>query len=366
MNLQNRINALLNQEEPDRVPIWTLINNASVFRHFNPPGFDFSPFKMTEADSTSPFKTTDAVSTSLAKMGKSALHGLGIDVTFSCNFRFYNPFPAEDSYIQVKESGKMGFNNISDLAQFTPEVPSYEEIAPGLVKRFQQMEKALLPDTLLVDQGGACYDFAHNLIGMELFCIAIYDAPGDISRILDAITERERIVAQIYADHRLAPAYQISGDIAGKQGVFFSPDFIKRELIPLFKRQIEPVKQAGIKVIYHSDGNLMEILDDLVDAGIDALNPVESTAGMNLAAIKKRYGKNLILIGNVDANIMTLGSPDQVEEEVKRCLREGAPGGGYCLDTGAGEIMPGYPVQNVIRMCEAVREFGRYPISTRL
>lgn len=356
VNAIERVIAALNHQEPDRVPIWTLIDSSAVMRHFAPTDVDPTPLR-DRSNSNSPL---------MAEVTAAALEGLGIDATFLVGMGLYNPFPREAATFQVLGSGSEGFTSIEDVRAYTPEMPTYEEIEAETVDRFRKFERLLGPDVFLVDQGGVSFDWAHNIIGLDLFCLALYDAPSDITRILEAFTERERIKAQVYANNELSSAYQIGGDIAGKNGVFFSPDYIRREIMPLFKRQIEPLKEKGIKIIYHSDGNIMEILDDLVDAGIDGLNPIETTAGMDLGLIKKRYGKNLVLIGNVDANIMTFGTPEEVAEDVRRCIRDAAAGGGFCLDTGAGEIMPGYPVENVIRFCEAAYEYGKYPLGSAL
>ena len=350
MTTKQRVLAALNHEEADRVPIWTLIDNAAVLRHFAREGFDFSQLDGEDAG--------DAV----LELTHHACRGLGIDVTFVCDTWPVNPFPRETAKT-VTSADTSSVESIADLKNYTPEVDSYDDIAQVFVPSLRSAQEIVGPETLLVSQGSSAIEGIRGLLGLELCCLAIYDAPRDVARIMDAYTELQRTKAQVYADHIDAPAYQVSCDIGFKTGTFFSPDFLRREAFPRLKRELEPIKQAGMKVIFHSDGNLMEVLDDLVDVGIDALNPVESTAGMDLGAIKKRYGKNLAFVGNVDANIATNGTPDDVVAEVRRCIRQAAKGGGLLIDSGAGEIFPDFPVENVIAMCDAVRRFGRYPIA---
>ncbi len=351
MTTQERVLAALNHEEPDRVPIWTLIDNTDVLRQFAPANFDDGPLIRGEPG------THDALLDVTARAAK----GLGLDVTFLCDTWMMDPFPRENRDIQAFGATHARFKSIADLAGFTPEIKPYEELVGPFVKTFNEIAAAFAPEVMLVSQGGSCVEGAHNAIGLELFSVAIYDAPGDIGRIMDAYTEQQRIKAQIYADHKLAPAYQVSCDIAFKGSTLFSPEFLRRELCPRLAREIEPVKQAGMKVILHCDGDVTGVLDELIEAGIDGLNPLEPTAGMDMAAVKKRYGKNLVLVGNADPNLVTFGSPETIDAEVKRCIRAAARGGGYFFDTGAGEIMPGFPAENVVRMCDAVHLFGRYP-----
>ena len=347
MHVTDRVITALNHEEPDRVPVWTMVDSAAVYRHFAPPEFDFT----TVMDPAHPF------SPAFRTLYKAAFEGLGIDVTFSN----LNPFPRETA------PGKTSWREpavktLDELARFTPPVPSYEDLVDGYVANLREIQAVLAPHTLYISQGTASIQY-YNVTGLELFCVAMVEAPRDIGRVLDAYSEVHRVQTRIYADCRLGPVYQVSCDIGGKSGMLFAPDYLRREAFPRLAREIEPLKQAGIKVILHSDGNITDVLDDLVAIGVDGINPLETSAGMDLGTVKKRYGRDLVLVGNVDAAwVLPFGSPRDVELEVKRCIREAAAGGGYFLDTGAAEIMPDIPVENVLSMFAAVREHGQYPI----
>ncbi|HJN14644.1 MAG TPA: uroporphyrinogen decarboxylase family protein, partial [Armatimonadota bacterium] len=337
----------LDHQEADRVPVWTMINSAAVYRHFAPQDFDFT----SVLDPDNPF------SPEFQQLYRAACHGLGIDVTFANA----NPFPLEAEPGRARWRERP-LKSLDDLARFTPPVPTYDELVGPYVAGFRKIQTALAPHTLHVSQGTASVQY-YNVTGLQLFCEAMHEAPGDVGRVLDAYSEAHRVQARIYADHRLAPAYQVSCDVGGKSGTLFSPDYLRREAFPRLKREIEPLKQAGIKVIVHSDGDIAEILDDLLAIGVDGINPLEVSAGMDLAAVRKRYGRNLVLVGNVDAAYaLPFGGPAEVEADVKRCLRDAADGGGYFLDTSAGEIMASVPVENVLAMFDAVREHGQYPI----
>ncbi len=353
MTTEQSVLAAMNHEQPDRVPIWTLIDNPAVLRRFAPENFDFS-FIDDDYD--------DRVDT-LAQLTGCACRALGIDVTFLCDWFVVDPFPHEKSVTKSGSDHRDKFKSVADVANYKPQIDSYDEFAEKFVSRFRRAAEMMGPDVILVSQGGACIDGLRGTLGLEMLSLAMYDAPQHVSRLLEAYCEGQRIKAQVYADHKLSFAYQVSCDIAYKGSLMYSPDFLRREVIPRFRREIEPVKQAGIKVVFHSDGDVTEILDDLVDAGIDALNPVEVTAGMDIAALKKRYGRNLTYVGNVNAGILTFGTEAEVAEDVKRVIRQAGEGGGLFIDSSAGEIYPDYPLENVIAMCDAVRRFGQYPLS---
>jgi hypothetical protein len=344
MTSRERIEAALNHREPDCVPMWTIVDNVDVLRHFAPPDFDFSQLEQAHP--------WDAI----MEVSRAALRGLGIEGTFLCGMGPINPFPRHVAENKTVGSDSTKHLTIDDLKTIRPELPRREDIEPEYLELHRKAVAALEPDVIVANQEDIGMGHAIGAIGMELFCVAIHEAPVELSRIIEEYSELDNLKCRICAEHKLNFVWQVGGDIAHKTGTFFSPDFLRREYFPRLKRQLLPLKEAGIKVIYHTDGNVMEVIDDLIDAGIDALNPIETTAGMDLAALKKRYGKNLAFVGNVDANVMTFGTPEDVEKEVRRCIDSAASGGGLLADTGAGEIAPGYKFENVIRMCEAFHE----------
>ena len=110
----------------------------------------------------------------------------------------------------------------------------------------------------------------------------------------------------------------------------------------------------------HNDGQIWDVLDDLVDTGINGFHPVERAAGMDLTKVKRRYTGRLCPIGNVDnKNTMSTGTPAEVEAEVRECLAIGKQGGGYILSTDHS-IHDGMPYQNVMAYLEAGRKYGAY------
>ena len=369
MNTKQRVLSALNHEEPDRVPIWTMIDSSEVLRKYADAataGADAAADQTTNDGTGFDFGALvhgDRCREPLLQLIKRAAVALGIDVIFNGCGNPFNPFPREIEEFKSDSKWETEYKSLADVKAFTPEIPNYDDVAKTYVPLMREITDRLAPDVMAVDQQGTCLELAWSVLGLQTFSTAVYDAPKEVARILDAATECCRIHAQVYADHHLSFAYQVSGDIAYKGGTMFSPDFLNREYVPRLARQLEPLKEAGIKVVYHSDGDVTGIIDGLIEAGVDALNPIETTAGMDLAAIKKRYGRNLVLVGNVDANLMTIGTPQEVEEDVKRCIRDAAPGGGLFIDTGAGELMPWFPIANIEAMCSAVQRYGKYPIS---
>jgi uroporphyrinogen-III decarboxylase len=113
--------------------------------------------------------------------------------------------------------------------------------------------------------------------------------------------------------------------------------------------------------IIHSDGNVLPFLDDLLRIGIAGLHPNEKGA-MDIRAMKRNYGDQLCLLGNVDLNLLGMGKPEAVDHEVRELIRDVGPGGGYILTSGnslAGYLLP----ENVLALSKAVQKYGRYPLA---
>jgi len=152
------------------------------------------------------------------------------------------------------------------------------------------------------------------------------------------------------------------GDIAMKGALLHSPEWLRREFFPLLKLLNDAYHEHGITCLFHSDGYLMDILADLVVTEIDGLNPLEPLAGMDLAVIKGRYGKRLVLVGGIDASeLLPRGTPAQVREATIEALRIAAPGSGYCVGSST-ELNEAMPLENILAMIETAWEYGRYPL----
>jgi len=165
---------------------------------------------------------------------------------------------------------------------------------------------------------------------------------------------------------QIAAIYTTGTDFGMQTGPFISPATY-RELYQPFHRRINDWihEYTSWKVFIHSCGSVVRLLDDFIDAGFDILNPVQcSAAGMDPVALKRRYGDRLVFWGGgVDTqHTLPFGTPDDVRREVRERIRALAPGGGFVFNP-VHNVQPGTPVENLLAMIEALREYGRYPIS---
>ena len=160
-----------------------------------------------------------------------------------------------------------------------------------------------------------------------------------------------------------ADIIRISGDYATSKWPMLSNEHFAKHVIPVLKALVDEAKSRGAYVLKHTDGNIMPIIDMIIDTGIHALHPIDPNAGMDLGEVKKKYGHRICLVGNVDcAYTLTWGTVEEVRENVKRCIKQAARGGGYiCMSSNS--IHSAVKPENYVEMVKAIRDYGKYPIS---
>ena len=195
--------------------------------------------------------------------------------------------------------------------------------------------------------------------GYENFLLDTYENPEFVHRLTamftDFFIELEKQAIELGADIILD-----GEDYAGKHDLIMSPEKTKEFFLPGLKRAIEVAHEAGVPFVKHCDGKIYSIIDMLIEADIDCLNPIEPAAGMELKKVKEQYGKKISLWGNVDCSeLLTFKKPKDVRNAVKKCIQDAAPGGGYIL-ASSNTIHSAVPAENFVAMVDACREYGKY------
>lgn len=159
---------------------------------------------------------------------------------------------------------------------------------------------------------------------------------------------------------------KIGDDLGAQESLMISPGSYRELLKPAHADFIAFIKsKTKAKVFFHSDGDIFDLVPDLVDIGVDILNPIQSGAGRmsDLALLKKTYGRALTFCGAIDTQrVLPYGTPDEVRAEVRRVIGLLGGGGGYILGA-VHTVMDEVPAENVFAMCDAAREFGSYPLA---
>ena len=201
-----------------------------------------------------------------------------------------------------------------------------------------------------------------SLRGQEQAMIDLVDHPEIVHYCLDKLFELAYINSlRTYETYPGKILYSyVAEDMGGQDNLMFSKKHIRAYLLPRMKRMIDLAHQAGVYVFHHNDGNCRAILPDMIEAGINVLNPIQwRCRGMGREGLKADFGDKLIFHGGVD-NQYTLpfGSVEEVHREVEDNLNILGAGGGYIL-APCHNIQPVTPPENVIAMYQAGYELGR-------
>jgi len=153
------------------------------------------------------------------------------------------------------------------------------------------------------------------------------------------------------------------GDDLGFKGrSIFSIKHFKEFILPYYKQLYQACKKNGMFVIQHSCGYIDKLLPHMVEAGLNGIQALEPAAGVDLAHLKETLGDRVAFLGGIDgSNILNFGTPKDVNEEVKRCIRAGAKGGGYFA--GPSHNILNMPWENILAMRAAIEKYRKYPLN---
>ena len=333
--------AALRREQPDTVPVWELIVNEPVIRALHGPGVSYLDFcELEDLDGvtifeTQRFETLDA-ETVRDEWGIVWRTDPGTGIPYRIDGPIHSP---------------------ADLDRYVPPDPDADhrlEDLAAAVARFGGQR-------CIVFLSHDAFEFSHYLYGMDRLLMAYVVEPELAHRLARIVTDYKRRVCERAA--ALGADVLLTGDdYANRKAPLMSPAHFREFCLPYLREMVEVAHASGKPFIKHTDGNIWAILDDMVAAGIDAIDPLEPIAAMDIGEAKARYGDRIALCGNVDCGeLLSRGTPEQVVEAVKETIAKASPGGGHIL-ASSNSIHPAVRPGNYRAMLEAARRYGRYPL----
>ena len=340
MNGYERIVAALERREPDQIPLMELYIHPKVVDGLCPGGDLLEMVDRMDLDGVCVSRGSDRPETGDrpefyvdewgARYGRSAeaYHPIEGPIKSEADLAGYiPPSPHEDALVDPVREAAERFKG----------------------KRFIAFHQA--PDFMP----------AAILRGLPQMLVDLVENPRLAHRLLEMVNDYACVLAR-RAIEAGADAVVLAGDWAFNTGPFMSPAHFREFVLPYFRRCIDVVHDAGGYAIKHTDGNLWPIMDMIADSGIDALNPIQPDAGMDIGDVKQRYGDRLCLSGNVNCGYTLSEAPvEEVVEEVKEVIRKAGLGGGLIM-TSSNSLHSSVRPENYAAMIEATRNYGRYPL----
>jgi uroporphyrinogen decarboxylase len=246
----------------------------------------------------------------------------------------------------------------SRLASYVPPSPDVEDMgyAEGLIAAYGR-EKYICG---IIDC--SIFEALKYLRGITQSLIDVVANKELAHRIMDMSVEYHLELGRRLID-RGVDILWLADDIGGEHALLMSPATFREMVKPKMGYMIGELKRrkSSVKVAFHSDGYIEPVIDDLVEVGVDLLNPIQPES-MDPAAIKKRYGGRIALWGTVSTQkTFPFGTAEEVRAEVRERIRVCAPGGGFLL-APTHNLQLDVPPENIRAFYDAVRDFGAYPI----
>jgi uroporphyrinogen decarboxylase len=194
---------------------------------------------------------------------------------------------------------------------------------------------------------------------METFSYRLADEPDKVKEEADRMVDGMLTRAEEMKSYGGPDGFALCSDYCLNKGPFLSPDQFSEFVTPYLARLTKGYRDMGYYVIKHTDGNIMPILDQLVQTNPHALHSIDPQAGVDIAKVKAMYGKQVCLIGNVNCSMLDTGTDEDVVASTEYALKHGMPGGGYIFST-SNCIYTGMRLARYELMLDVWRRKGNY------
>lgn len=378
MNAVERVLKTVNHEEPDRVPAFeSAFTNNTIMKHY---GIETGVGRVPKL----PKKTLKQVweNKDLIKRGAQKYYvfhrNAGLDLVPSLTGLFTREFLDDgktvDEYGRIMRreiyekdgtviNGYVGgyFKNFEDYESWEQPDPYWEARMTGFLAG-RELQHEMNDEIFSIPSTGAMMECAWESFGIEVFsrilgrkkqARKVFDDRGKFTlEVVKQLAENDAKIVLLWDDYGF------------KNGLFMGPDNFKEYIFPWLKQICKAAHKHDCKILLHSDGDLLEIFEDIIKCGVDILNPVESTTAnpeYDIFKLNEKFGDKITFSGNLSPILLAIGEIAEIEAKAKRLIRELAPGGGYIFGSGHS-INPAVSLDRFEAMYNVKRTYGNYPI----
>ena len=222
--------------------------------------------------------------------------------------------------------------------------------------------KALHPNFPVYGSQCEANEYMTRIVGPQNLLLWVGLYPERFGRFVERTNEfaLELLKAQIKAADGMLDGMVSWGDIAYRKDVFFSPDYWRKYYKPGLKAMVDACHENGLPVIYHGCGNISRVFEDFIELGIDAYNPLEAKAGLDIVDLRRKYGHRIAFCGNMNVIEWADYSKEELKPIVLRKLNA-AKGGGLIFQSDHS-VPSNVSAENYEYVINLVREYGQYPL----
>lgn len=229
------------------------------------------------------------------------------------------------------------------------------DIGDNMIER---AKKRLYDDALIYCWNGMGTYWMPSGSDMMDFYVALFEKPDEMHELAKKKMKDSIELAKMQVDQG-ADFICINSDYGFNQGPFISPKMFSEFVTPYLAEIVTAIHDLGVKAILHSDGDLREIIDQLFSTGLDGYQSIDPQGNMDIAEVKRQYGKKHILMGNVKSAALQDASEQDIRDSVKYAMEHGKPGGKFILST-SNCIYEGMPLENYHIMLDEYEKHAMY------
>lgn len=390
MEFKERILTAMNHEEPDQVPTMGLILDQSTVNQVlgldtvdivgmlrNPETKDVVVQMMSDESSRFPnyYQVHCGVQESAIKLGFDANWSLYAaymqlvhDTQTPIGYVFHDAFGRVWEFTSDEKSNML-LNFTRPLCETEEKwegwVESKSAFLDKVIEEVGVFHKKVVEDfgDRIMPIGYAAPGIFENSwqpIGFVNFTRFIFEKPDFIKRVIKFHSD----LYMRYLEQVMDSDVEIvltGDDLAQKTGPMLRPEMIEDLFGESYRRVAEAVHKRNKKLIFHSCGNIYQLLDKFIEWGFDGILTLEPTAGMDLGEVREHVGHKLVLVGNLDVSyLLVRGTRQEIEDAVKKAINDAARGGGYILSTSHSHSA--VDANRLRWMVETAHEYGKYPI----
>lgn len=356
-NFERMLTVLRREGEPDRIPFIEL----------------FADLEIMEAVLDTPFpRLADPESGEPDRAAEARYCDLLIDFNYRTGYDFVRALPRGGDF-------DYGFLELDDTEEdLSKGTRRWARESGGVITNWADFEAypwpkaeetdywtveylaANLPDGMkLIGHGASILEPLMWLMGYETFALALYDQPDLIGAMFELVGEHEFARCKALCEIDNMGAIWISDDIGFRSGTMIAPKHLRQYVFPWWKRIAEYVHGKGLPVLLHSCGNLVDVMDDIIDdVGIDGKHSYEDTF-LPVTEAKRQYGQRVAILGGIDLDFLCRSSEREVRARVRDVIDICGAGGGYALGTG-NSVANYIPLANYLAMLDEGRSYGVY------
>ena len=379
MNAPERVLKTINHEEPDKVPYFeSAFTNNTIMRHYG-----INPIALTQIPRIpSKMLKKFAGSKKILKIGMKKSYEfsrrVGIDLVLGVSSLFPRKVLKDglilDEYGRLMRNeiyekdgtviyGYVGgtFKTFEDYESWEPLDPNWEGRLNGFLAG-RELQKEMKNEIFSIPSTAALMEVSWEGFSLEVFS-RIMAKRAQAKKVFDDRGKFTLELVKILAEND-AQMVLLWDDYGYKNGLFMSPKNYRDFVFPWLKQICDAAHKHDCKILLHSDGDLTQILEDIISCGVDALNPIEPTTAnpeYDIFKLKKKYGAKITFVGNVSPTMLAMGEISEIEEYSKKLIKEIAPGGGYIFSSGHS-INPAVTLDRYLAYINIREKYGKYPI----